>query len=50
MNARVREQVHRLTGIYNLLRFNENVINPEQIQRAYSILAEIKNLSNEGEI
>jgi hypothetical protein len=48
-NRRVREQVYQLTRIYNLLRFNESVINPEQMQRAYRILAEIKNLSKEGQ-
>jgi hypothetical protein len=48
-NRRVREQVEQLTQIYNLLRFSKSVINLEQIQRAYSVLAEIKNLSREGE-
>ena len=48
-NRRVREQVEQLTRIYNTVRFSKSAVNLGQIQQAYSLLAEIKNLSKRGE-
>jgi transglutaminase-like putative cysteine protease len=47
-NLRLREQVGRLTDVYNAVRFSKGSINLAQMCQAYDALVQIKTLTKEG--